>query len=442
MARQYIIGDIHGCWDELRDLLDRLSPANGERIVALGDVVDRGPASERVLEFLRDRGDATSLLGNHERKHLRSARGPVRPALSQRIVREELGERYDGWLDFLETFPRFLELPEAICVHGFFEPGIPLVEQREEVVVGVLSAERRLRESLPGPWYEHYRGDKPLVVGHHHYRGDGRPLVHDGLVYGLDTGCVHGFALTALVLPELELVSVRSRGDHWREQKRRYRYLGVEQVQTAEDLEWEVLRKLAHAPARAKIGSRRWERAGQAAELLARGEEAAEAIVTRARRVTDGVLRGLAAAPDWHECTERERAARFARGVAEYSWKHLLFQAYRGSLGADELLARRRTPRELFALAAVVGVTVEQTRGRRIGPSGSGGGGRSMAPTNDGWSCRCLRGFPAASPPPHGCSSSEPIPSRGFLTTPPSSENSAGASTRYCGPLISAVSIT
>ena len=352
MARRFIIGDIHGCWDELRDLLDRLSPAEGDSVIALGDIVDRGPASERVLEFFRDTGGAISLLGNHERKHLRSARGPVRAALSQRIVREELGLRYDAWLDHLETFPRFLELPEAICVHGFFEPGIPLDEQREEVIVGVLSAERHLARSYEGPWYEHYRGEKPLVVGHHHYRGDGRPLVRDGLVYGLDTGCVHGFQLTALVLPGFELVSVPSRGNHWLAQKRKHPHLAASLRTAGEDLDWEALRSLARPPAAVKVASRRWERAQQAADLLARGEELARAIVVRVHHVAEAILHRLARAEDWVDRTDRERAGRFARQADAHSWKHLLFRARQGSLTADEIFSRYRTPRQLFALAS------------------------------------------------------------------------------------------
>ncbi len=354
MARQFIIGDIHGCWDELQDLLDRLSPAEGDSVIALGDIVDRGPASERVLEFFRDRGDAISLLGNHERKHLRSARGPVRAALSQRIVREQLGSRYDAWLDHLEDFPRSIELPEAICVHGFFEPGIPLAEQREEVIVGVLSAERRLARGFEGPWYEHYRGEKPLVVGHHHYRGDGRPLVRDGLVYGLDTGCVHGFQLTALVLPDFDLVSVPSRGNHWPAQKRMYPHLAAALRTAEEDLDWEALRSLARLPAEVKVASWRRERVQEATDLLARGEELVPAIISRVYLVAEAIEAELARAEDWSDRTDRERAGRFARQADAHSWKHLLFRARKGSLDVDGILSRYCTPRQLIALASTM----------------------------------------------------------------------------------------
>src|ERR1043165_2223828 len=126
MARQIIIGDIHGCFDELQALLDAIGPAADDEIIAIGDIVDRGPASERVLEFFRDRRGARSIMGNHERKHIRSARGAIPAALSQKIVRDELAERYETWLAFMATFPRYLDLPNALLVHGFWEPRVAL----------------------------------------------------------------------------------------------------------------------------------------------------------------------------------------------------------------------------------------------------------------------------------------------------------------------------
>ncbi|GMV97765.1 MAG: hypothetical protein AMXMBFR83_21200 [Phycisphaerae bacterium] len=216
MGRVIVIGDIHGCYDELRALIDAIGPAAGDRIIALGDLVDRGPASERVLEFFRHEPAASSIMGNHERKHVRSERGEIQPAVSQIIVRRELGERYAGWVAFMASFPRHLELPEAILIHGMFEPGVPLAEQKDSVVIGTMSGELHMRNHYPSPWYEQYRGPKPLVFGHHDYlRQGGEPLIREGLVYGIDTGCVYGGRLTALILPEFRIVSVPSRENYW-----------------------------------------------------------------------------------------------------------------------------------------------------------------------------------------------------------------------------------
>ena len=66
----------------------------------------------------------------------------------------------------MQNFPRFLELPEAILVHGFFEPNVPLDQQRETVLVGTMSGENYLNRHYPRPWYELYRGIKPVIIRH------------------------------------------------------------------------------------------------------------------------------------------------------------------------------------------------------------------------------------------------------------------------------------
>jgi serine/threonine protein phosphatase 1 len=221
--KRLVIGDIHGCYAELQHLLERAGLSAGDEIIALGDIVDRGPDSPRVLEFFQRHPQARSLMGNHERKHIRSFYGEIGPARSQRITRLQLGEAaYPEAVKFMASFSRGLDLPEAILVHGFWEPGRPLEEQLDTVVVGTLSGEHHLRRSYSEPWYAHYDGMKPLIVGHHDYLLSGQPLVYQDRVFGLDTGCCTGGALTGLILPDFRMVSVPSRADHWRQLQREY----------------------------------------------------------------------------------------------------------------------------------------------------------------------------------------------------------------------------
>ncbi|HJT79429.1 MAG TPA: metallophosphoesterase [Gemmataceae bacterium] len=211
-----VIGDIHACYAELLDLLDAAGVGADEEILAVGDVLDRGPANAAALDFFRTRPGASTILGNHERKHLRSARGEVEPAPSQKITRAQLGDGYAACLSFLEGLPRHRELPEALVVHAFWEPGLPLERQRDTVLIGTLSGEGYLQKHYDRPWYELYDGPKPLIVGHHDYRRDGQPLVCRDRVFALDTGCCHGGRLTGLLLPSFRFVSVPARADHWR----------------------------------------------------------------------------------------------------------------------------------------------------------------------------------------------------------------------------------
>ena len=67
----YVIGDIHGCLDELRYLVEGLPLESGDRLVFLGDYVDRGPNSKGVLTYILDLQKTTDLeliclKGNHE----------------------------------------------------------------------------------------------------------------------------------------------------------------------------------------------------------------------------------------------------------------------------------------------------------------------------------------------------------------------------------------
>lgn len=213
--RRLIVGDIHGCWRELQELLDLAGPGEDDEIIAVGDVVDRGPDSASVLDFFRRRQGARSILGNHERKHVRGARGEAELAVSQRLVRDELGESYEEAVAFMAAFPLVLDLPEATLIHGFWEPGVALEDQQERFVVGTIKGELELWRRLGRPWWELYDREKPLVVGHHDYVRDGSPMIFEDRVFGIDTGCCYGGALTGLILPEFRVVSVRSHANYW-----------------------------------------------------------------------------------------------------------------------------------------------------------------------------------------------------------------------------------
>lgn len=213
--RSIVVGDIHGCFDELRDLLDRVGFSPGDQLVAVGDIIDRGLKNREVLEFFSAASDRCTVMGNHERKHVRSYWGEIEPSRSQLLTREELGEDYPRWVRWMEKLPLWLDLPDALVVHGFFEPGVPVEQQRATVLTGTLSGERYLERKYRRPWYELYQGPKPLIVGHRDYRMDGEPFVYKGCVYAIDTGCVYGRKLSAVVLPGFRIVQVSARAAYW-----------------------------------------------------------------------------------------------------------------------------------------------------------------------------------------------------------------------------------
>ncbi len=355
--RRLIIGDIHGCYAELQALLDKAGLAADDEIIALGDIVDRGPDSPRVLDFFTGALAARSLQGNHERKHVRSYQGQVRPALSQIITRAQISEdRYPAACATMARFPVSLDLPEAILAHGFYEPGAPLAEQRETVLVGTLSGESYLRQAYRWPWYELYDAPKPLVVGHRDYLETGQPLIYRDRVYGLDTGCCRGRALTGLLLPDFQIISVPARGDYWTALQTHYAHLKRTPTPDAA-LTWQSLAALvASAPQSPAVASAARERAVHLASLQAEAEQGLAALFTHVTRENARVLAELHAEAAFDTLTDREQGLLYAKRIGDTPLSSFLHKARRGELTQDALRRGFTTPHAVLTLAASLGL--------------------------------------------------------------------------------------
>ena len=226
MNRQLIIGDIHGCYDELQDLLDKSGIGDGDEIIALGDLFDRGPKPKKVLRFFRKTQQARSIRGNHEEKHLQLKAKTRQPTFSQLYTRYQLKGKYKKALKLMTKLPLYLELDDAILIHGFLEPNIPLKKQKRDVLLGTMPNDLRLQREYKKPWYAYYDGKKPLIVGHRDYGRTSTPTIYKDKVYAIDSGCVYGGSLTGLLLPEFKIVTVPARADYWSQAKMRYREFG------------------------------------------------------------------------------------------------------------------------------------------------------------------------------------------------------------------------
>jgi len=221
-----IIGDIHGCDTELEMLLDKIGPSANDRIISLGDMVDRGPDAPRVVEFFRREG-RIALMGNHERKHVLCSQQACKPALGQKITKEQFGSEYAGFLEYVKSLPLYIETNDAFLVHAALMPDVGLTEQDERVLVGSLGAQH-LHEALPKQWYELVDRDKPVVFGHTSFD---KPYVREAKAYGIDTNCVRGGMLTAITLPDFTLWSVKSKENYWESQKLLWKHPDAERLQ-------------------------------------------------------------------------------------------------------------------------------------------------------------------------------------------------------------------
>jgi hypothetical protein len=228
-GRSIFVGDVHGCAAELAELFELIGPGGSDAIYFVGDLVARGPDSRRVLELFRE-VSAKGVVGNHEARVLevRRARrkgelGPKIGATHEALLRD-LGEA--DWA-LLDALPLYLDVKEADVrvVHAGVLPGTPLRKQDAWALTHIRSVAPDGRASAePGEesWAASYH-DKPHVVFGHDAR---RGLQLHASATGLDTACVYGGTLTALVLPYGEtmpfpndrrdlLVSVRAKARYY-----------------------------------------------------------------------------------------------------------------------------------------------------------------------------------------------------------------------------------
>lgn len=357
--KQLVIGDIHGCYAELQDLLEKIGMGGEDRIVALGDIVDRGPESVEVFRFFTTQPSVHSLMGNHERKHVRSARGEVRPALSQILTRREFGEdAYAEAVAKMALLLKFLVLPEALLIHGFWEPGVPLADQKEMVIVGTLTGEGYLNERYPPPWYERYDGEKPLIVGHHNYTGTRKPLVVEKRgrppVFCIDTGCCRGHALTGLLLPDFRIASVPSRRDYWGERKLEVRDVSTPNDELSMD---QIVRMVSAMGSRPDLTPAQEERLTLLQATKEEAETLSDRLLTHILRENERILALLRAESRFEELPPKEQGSHYEARVGNKKLARLLHLARKGSLTAEVLLRTFKRPEGLKRFADSLGIS-------------------------------------------------------------------------------------
>lgn len=199
-GRLIAVGDVHGCATALESLLELVAPDAQDRLVLLGDYVDRGPESRQVIDRvlnLRERFDVVTLIGNHEEMMLSAIKGrtPIgwwwkyggRETLESYGVKDDLDAIPREHCEFLEGLLDYHEEPEYFFVHANYVPDEPLDHQPAEALRWLSLADR-----VPPP---HMSG-KTAIVGHTSQK-DGE-ILDIGHLRCLDTFCHGGGWLTAM----------------------------------------------------------------------------------------------------------------------------------------------------------------------------------------------------------------------------------------------------
>ncbi|HEY6366121.1 MAG TPA: metallophosphoesterase [Candidatus Binatia bacterium] len=205
MKRTVVVGDIHGCYEELLELMDRIGPATGDDVISVGDLVTKGPSNNAVIDFFRAGKNRSAVIGNHDRVLLEKYLGhDVKLETFHTQAIAEFGDRLGEYMNWIASLPPYIDLGDFVVVHAGLRPGRSLAEQDirdlteiRQVVIG----DRQI------PWFDLYSGNQTVIFGHWVF---GEPVVKTNAI-GIDTGCVYGGRLTACVLPERHLVSVPAR---------------------------------------------------------------------------------------------------------------------------------------------------------------------------------------------------------------------------------------
>ncbi|GAC1378903.1 MAG: hypothetical protein NVS4B7_19840 [Ktedonobacteraceae bacterium] len=229
-----IIGDVHGCFDELHELLKQLGytieieeeaaprfrvhhPAR-RKVIFVGDLVDRGPSIPRVLRLAMDMvlsGHAFCVPGNHDMKLLRKLRGRdvrVTHGLAATLAQLEnespaFRERVVGFLDNLISH-YVLDNGKLVVAHAGMKEsmqGRGSYAVRNFALYGETTGETDdFGLPIRYNWAAEYRGQAIVVYGHTTVP---EPTWLNRTI-NIDTGCVFGGKLTALRYPEMECISV------------------------------------------------------------------------------------------------------------------------------------------------------------------------------------------------------------------------------------------
>jgi hypothetical protein len=202
-VRTIIVGDVHGCSIELEALLDRVEFGTGDRLVFVGDLIARGPDSLGVLDVARRTG-ALVVRGNHEQRLLDARAGLCDLSRIHRDVADAL--RPVDW-SILESTRLYVDLPEhgVRVIHAGVDPRVAWRHQSARSLLSIRTVDDDL-------WASRYDGPPHVVFGHNAVIGI---QIHRDAT-GLDSGCVYGGALTALVLGPKQKVP-RGREARWRQ---------------------------------------------------------------------------------------------------------------------------------------------------------------------------------------------------------------------------------
>ena len=205
--RTLIIGDVHGCYRELLELLKKANyQYKRDQLIFVGDLINKGPQSKEVLEFAYNH-KAKIVIGNHELALVRYVNEHIINGSTLNGVQLSLGKDLNFWVDWIRELPSYLEYDDFSVVHAGKIPNKAFSEEDRQTLCTMRTWDQ-LNEDFQNPdnplWFNFYHEDKLIIYGHNAVVG----LIQRPNAIGLDTGCVYGRQLTLISLPTKQLFQV------------------------------------------------------------------------------------------------------------------------------------------------------------------------------------------------------------------------------------------
>ena len=248
-----IVGDVHGCLNELKALVSKASECydaqrNFKVVILVGDLCNKGPYSAEVIRFVRQQKNWFSVRGNHDNSALAAALGDKKKCSKQSY--EWVKNLSDEDVEWMSQLPYSITIPKdmlhgdrdeddkllstrscaisnnVIVVHAGLIPGVALEEQEVQTMTTIRNVmettdansesgnsdpkysfhQKHESDGKPIAWAKAWNGPEQVIFGHDAKRG----LQNEKFATGLDSGACYGKKLTAIILPDQKLVSVDS----------------------------------------------------------------------------------------------------------------------------------------------------------------------------------------------------------------------------------------
>lgn len=209
MSNLIIYGDIHGCYDEFISLREKINPQKNDIEVCVGDIITKGKDSLKTLDFIIEH-NIQSVLGNHEDKIIRylghqqsDKKNPISLDKDEQNIVQNLSQKH---IEYLQSMPLFLRFENIVVLHGGVQNHMILenITKRDKdkiLRLRYLDKDRNFvsfgkEDENSVFWADVYDGNQGFIVYGHQW---GKEVKINEFAIGIDTGCVYGNKLSAVV---------------------------------------------------------------------------------------------------------------------------------------------------------------------------------------------------------------------------------------------------